>query len=63
MTLYPGDVISLGTAFKPAPGRRSIHHADLQRVPGPIEIEIEGLGMQTNPVVVERKSLGKWRLS
>lgn len=62
-TLYPGDVISLGTAFKPAAGRRSIHHANLQTVPGPIEIEIDGLGTQISPVTVEQKALGKWRLS
>ena len=62
-TLYPGDVISLGTAFKPAPGRRSIHHANLQTVAGPIEIEIEGLGRQTSPVEIDEKQLGKWRLS
>src|SRR5690606_5795330 len=35
-TLEPGDVLSFGTAFKPGAGRKSIHHADLQRVPGPI---------------------------
>jgi 2-keto-4-pentenoate hydratase/2-oxohepta-3-ene-1,7-dioic acid hydratase in catechol pathway len=63
MTLYPGDVISLGTAFKPAPGRRSIHQANLQVVPGPIEVEIEGLGTQIAEVAVDEKPLGKWRLS
>ena len=62
-TLYPGDVVSLGTAFKPAPGRRSIHHANLQTVAGPIEIEIDGLGKQISPVSVEQRSLGNWRLS
>jgi len=62
MTLYPGDVVSLGTAFKPGAGRRSIHQANLQSVAGPIEIEIAGLGRQVSPVTVETKSLGKWRL-
>lgn len=63
MTLLPGDVISLGTAFKPAPGRRSIHQANLQHTPGPIEVEIEGLGIQVCDVQVDDKPLGKWRLS
>jgi 2-keto-4-pentenoate hydratase/2-oxohepta-3-ene-1,7-dioic acid hydratase in catechol pathway len=63
VTLYPGDVISLGTAFKPAPGRRSIHHANLQKVAGPIEVEIEGLGTQVCEVEIDEKPLGRWRLS
>jgi 2-keto-4-pentenoate hydratase/2-oxohepta-3-ene-1,7-dioic acid hydratase in catechol pathway len=64
LTLNPGDVISLGTAFKPSPDRkRSIHHANLQTVPGPIEISIEGLGTQESTVVIEKKTLGAWRRS
>lgn len=63
MTLDPGDVISLGTAFKPAPGRRSIHHANLQTVAGPIEVEIEGLGTQVCEVAIDEKPLGRWRLT
>jgi 2,4-didehydro-3-deoxy-L-rhamnonate hydrolase len=63
LTLHPGDVLSLGTAFKPAANRKSIHHANLQTVPGPIEIRIDGLGTQTSPVIVEDKELGQWRLS
>lgn len=62
-TLEPGDVVSLGTAFKPGATRKSIHHANLQTVAGPIEISIEGLGTQVSPVVVERRELGQWRLS
>lgn len=61
-TLQPGDVISLGTAFKPSAGRKSIHHANFQTVPGPVEISIGGLGVQRNPVVIEDKELGQWRL-
>ncbi len=61
-TLEPGDVVSLGTAFKPGATRRSIHHADLQRVAGPVEISIEGLGTQSSPVVVEDREMGRWRL-
>ncbi|HEX7080653.1 MAG TPA: fumarylacetoacetate hydrolase family protein [Gammaproteobacteria bacterium] len=62
LTLEPGDVISMGTAFKPGAQRKSIHHANLQRVSGPIEISIEGLGRLSNPVVVEERPLGNWRL-
>jgi 2,4-didehydro-3-deoxy-L-rhamnonate hydrolase len=61
-TLYPGDVVSLGTAFKPGATRKSIHHANFQTVAGPVEVTIEGLGLQENPVVVEQKELGAWRL-
>lgn len=62
LTLHPGDVISLGTAFKPGAGRKSIHHADFQRVAGPVEVAIDGLGRQENPIVIEQKELGAWRL-
>jgi 2-keto-4-pentenoate hydratase/2-oxohepta-3-ene-1,7-dioic acid hydratase in catechol pathway len=61
-TLEPGDVISLGTAFKPGAGRRSIHQANFQTVPGPVSVSIEGLGRQQNPVIVESKALARWRL-
>jgi 2-keto-4-pentenoate hydratase/2-oxohepta-3-ene-1,7-dioic acid hydratase in catechol pathway len=61
-TLNPGDVISMGTAFKPSANRKSIHHANFQTVPGPVEISIDGLGTQQNPVVIEEQNLGRWRL-
>jgi 2-keto-4-pentenoate hydratase/2-oxohepta-3-ene-1,7-dioic acid hydratase in catechol pathway len=61
-TLNPGDVISMGTAFKPSASRKSIHHANFQTVPGPVEISIDGLGTQQNPVVIDEQELGEWRL-
>jgi 2,4-diketo-3-deoxy-L-fuconate hydrolase len=61
-TLWPGDIISLGTAFKPGATRKSIHMANFQKVAGPVEVTIEGLGTQENPVVVEQKEIGAWRL-
>ncbi|HEX5046479.1 MAG TPA: fumarylacetoacetate hydrolase family protein [Gammaproteobacteria bacterium] len=61
-TLEPGDVISLGTAFKPGATRKSIHTANFQTVAGPVEISIEGLGVQENPVIVEDREIGAWRL-
>ena len=62
-TLHPGDVISFGTAFKPAVNRKSIHHANFQTVSGPVEITIDGLGTQQNSVVIESRELGAWRLN
>jgi hypothetical protein len=32
-------------------------------VAGPVEICIEGLGVQENPILIEQKELGAWRLS
>ncbi len=61
-TLWPGDVVSLGTAFQPGATRKSIHTANFQNVAGPVEISIERLGTQENPIVIEDKELGAWRL-
>jgi len=61
-TLHPGDVISCGTAFKPSADRKSIHHANLQVVDGPVEVTIEGLGTLQNPVVRKQADIGNWRL-
>lgn len=63
LTLWPGDIISCGTAFKASPDRKSIHHANLQKVAGPIEVSIEGLGTLVNPVIVEDKTIGQWQLA
>jgi 2-keto-4-pentenoate hydratase/2-oxohepta-3-ene-1,7-dioic acid hydratase in catechol pathway len=62
-TLDPGDVVSLGTAFKPGAGRKSIHTANFQTVAGPVEIGIAGLGVQRNPILVEDREIGAWRLA
>jgi 2-keto-4-pentenoate hydratase/2-oxohepta-3-ene-1,7-dioic acid hydratase in catechol pathway len=61
-TLQPGDVVSCGTAFKPSANRKSIHHANLQKVDGPVEVTIEGLGTLQNPVVRKQADIGNWRL-
>ena len=60
-TLSPGDVVSMGTAFKPGATRRSIHHANFLRVGGPVTVEIEGLGKQSNPILIRECELGRWR--
>ncbi len=62
-TLNPGDIVSCGTAFKPAAGRKSIHHANFLVTGGPVEIEVEKLGRQYNPIVIEERAMGKWRLA
>ena len=62
-TLSPGDVVSCGTAFKPAKNRKSIHQANFLVTGGPVEISIENLGTQYNPIIVEQREIGKWRLS
>ena len=49
-TLEPGDVISMGTAFKEGTARKSIHLANLARTAGPVEVSISGLGTLENPV-------------
>ena len=50
-TLYPGDVVSMGTAFKPSPNsKRSLHLADLNRFPRPVTMTITGLGTLENSV-------------
>jgi 2,4-diketo-3-deoxy-L-fuconate hydrolase len=62
-TLSPGDVVSCGTAFKPAKNRKSIHQANFLVTGGPVEISIETLGTQYNPIIIEQREIGKWRLS
>lgn len=61
-TLSPGDVISCGTAFRPSENRKSIHQANFLVTGGPVEISIEKLGTQYNPIIIEQSEIGKWRL-
>ncbi|MBB1094382.1 fumarylacetoacetate hydrolase family protein [Rhodopseudomonas palustris] len=61
-TLSPGDVISCGTAFKPSKTKKSIHQANFLVTGGPVEISIEKLGTQYNPIIIEQREIGKWRL-
>ena len=48
---------------KPGATRKSIHTANFQTVAGPVEITITGLGRQENPVIIEDKEIGAWRLN
>src|SRR5690606_14019127 len=61
-TFEAGDVVAFGAALAPGAGRVAVARVNLQEVPGPIEIAIEGLGVQRNPVVIEDRPLGAWRL-
>jgi 2-keto-4-pentenoate hydratase/2-oxohepta-3-ene-1,7-dioic acid hydratase in catechol pathway len=50
-TLEPGDMISMGTAFRPSPdSKRSLHLANLNRIQEPVSVSITGLGTLVNPV-------------
>jgi 2,4-diketo-3-deoxy-L-fuconate hydrolase len=50
-SLWPGDIVSMGTAFRPGKAaRRSLHTADVTRYGGPVRISITGLGTLINPV-------------
>jgi 2-keto-4-pentenoate hydratase/2-oxohepta-3-ene-1,7-dioic acid hydratase in catechol pathway len=51
-SLWPGDVIAMGTAFRPGAARRSLHTANVTRLGGPVRISITGLGVLENPVRV-----------
>jgi 2-keto-4-pentenoate hydratase/2-oxohepta-3-ene-1,7-dioic acid hydratase in catechol pathway len=53
MTLEPGDIISLGTALRSAGGGQAVQTVDLNRLGGPIAVNISGLGTLNNPVVFE----------
>jgi 2-keto-4-pentenoate hydratase/2-oxohepta-3-ene-1,7-dioic acid hydratase in catechol pathway len=62
-TLEPGDVIAMGTAFRPsAQSRRSLHTGDLSRMDGPVEVTITGLGTLRNGVRRVVDDPGDWRL-
>jgi 2-keto-4-pentenoate hydratase/2-oxohepta-3-ene-1,7-dioic acid hydratase in catechol pathway len=61
-TLAPGDVISCGTVREPAANGESAREANIQQATGPVDVHIEGLGMLSNPVIVEECGIGNWRL-
>ena len=51
-SLWPGDVIAMGTAFRPGAAQRSLHTANVTKLGGPVRISITGLGVLENPVRV-----------
>ena len=64
LTLEPGDIVSMGTAFRPSKsGGRPLHTGDLSRLDGPVEVTISTLGTLSNPVHrVAGETLPDWRL-
>lgn len=52
MTLWPGDVISLGTALKKSASGGAVQNVDLLRLGGPVSVSIERIGTLTNGVRV-----------
>jgi 2-keto-4-pentenoate hydratase/2-oxohepta-3-ene-1,7-dioic acid hydratase in catechol pathway len=50
LTLWPGDIVSMGTALKKSAGGGAVQNVDLNRFGGPIEVSIERLGTLVNRV-------------
>jgi 2-keto-4-pentenoate hydratase/2-oxohepta-3-ene-1,7-dioic acid hydratase in catechol pathway len=51
MTLYPGDVVSMGTALKRAgAGGKAVQNVDLQTLGGPISVTIDKIGTLSSTV-------------
>jgi 2-keto-4-pentenoate hydratase/2-oxohepta-3-ene-1,7-dioic acid hydratase in catechol pathway len=55
-SLWPGDVIAMGTAFRPGAARRSLHTANVTKLGGPVRVSITALGTLENPVRVIESS-------
>jgi 2-keto-4-pentenoate hydratase/2-oxohepta-3-ene-1,7-dioic acid hydratase in catechol pathway len=51
MTLFPGDIIALGTALSSAGGGQAVQTIDLNAMGGPIAVSISGIGTLENPVI------------
>lgn len=52
MTLWPGDIISLGTALKRTASGGAVQNIDLLTMGGPVSVTIQGIGTLENPVAV-----------
>ena len=63
MTLEPGDIVSMGTAFRAGgAARKPLHAANLARLDGPCDVSISRLGTLSNPVERDATEPGDWRL-
>lgn len=52
ITLLPGDIVSMGTALKPAAAQgRAVQNVDLAQLGGPITVSIERIGTLSSEVV------------
>jgi len=50
MTLWPGDIISMGTALKRSDSGGAVQNVDLTRLGGPVSVQIERIGTLGNAV-------------
>ena len=50
LTLWPGDIVSMGTALAQSAGGGAVQNIDLNRLGGPVSVVIEGIGTLTNTV-------------
>ncbi len=50
LTLFPGDIISLGTALARSSKGRPVQNIDLNQLGGPVSVSIERIGTLTNEV-------------
>jgi len=50
LTLWPGDIVSMGTALAKSSGGGAVQNIDLNRLGGPVSVVIEGIGTLTNTV-------------
>lgn len=63
LTLEPGDVVSMGTAFREGDKtRKPLHTANYARLNGSREISITKLGTLSNPIKHDTSDPGDWRL-
>jgi 2-keto-4-pentenoate hydratase/2-oxohepta-3-ene-1,7-dioic acid hydratase in catechol pathway len=51
LTLWPGDIVSMGTALAKSSGGGAIQNIDLNRLGGPVSVVIERIGTLSNNVV------------
>jgi len=51
LTLWPGDIVSMGTALAKSAGGGAVQNIDLNRLGGPVSVVIERIGTLSNPVV------------
>ncbi len=51
LTLWPGDIVSMGTALAKSSGGGAVQNIDLNRLGGPVTVAIERIGELINPVV------------
>lgn len=50
VTLWPGDIVAMGTALKKSSTGGAVQNVDLNKLGGPISVTVEGLGTLVNTV-------------